>query len=92
MNSDTFVASVRNESLGDLGSVSLSVDVSTKHRVLACRKLPIAIRDKVDTEIDNLVERGVITTITEPTDWVSQVAVVNKKNGSLRICIGRLTK
>ena len=88
VNCDTFIASVRNESLGDFGSASLSVDVSTKPRVLLpCRKLPIAIRDKVKTELDNLVERGVITHINEPTDWVSQMAVVNKKNGSLRICI-----
>ena len=79
VNCDTFIASVRNESLGDLGSASLSVDVFTKPRVLPCPKLPIAILDKAETEIDNLVERGVITTITEPTDWVSQVAVVNKK-------------
>ena len=79
VNCDTFIASARNESLGDLGSASLSVDVSTKPRVLPCRKLPIAIRDKVKTELDNLAERGVITHITEPTDWVSQMAVVNKK-------------
>ena len=83
VNCDTFIASVRNESLGDLGSASLSADVSTKPRVLLCRKLPIAIRDKVKTELDNLVERGVITHITEPTDWASQMAVVNQKNGSL---------
>ena len=86
VNCDTFIASVRNGSLGDLGSASLSVDVSTKLRVLPCRKLPIAICDKGKTELDNLVERGVITHTTEPTDWVNQMAAV-KKNGSLRICI-----
>ena len=39
------------------------------------------------TELNNLVERGVLIPVTEPTQWVSQMAVVRKSNGKLRICI-----
>ena len=32
-------------------------------------------------------ENGVIAKVKEPTDWVSSLVVVEKKNGKLRICI-----
>ena len=31
---------------------------------------------------------GVLAPVEEPTEWVSQMAVVKKPDGSLRICIG----
>ena len=38
-------------------------------------------------EIDKPLERNVLVSVTEPTEWVSQMAVVRKSNGKLRICI-----
>ena len=38
-------------------------------------------------ELDRLVEKGVLVPVTEPTVWVSQMAVVHKPSGKLRICI-----
>ena len=73
----------------NLGYASLTVDPAVKHRILPCRRLPVAIRDKVKAELGSL---SVIAPISEPTQWViSQMAVVNKKNGSLRICIDSQT-
>ncbi len=37
--------------------------------------------------LDRLVEKGVLVPVTEPTEWVSQMAVVHKRDGKLRICI-----
>ena len=87
VNSDAFIATVTNDNLGHLGYASLTVDPSVKPRILPCRRLPVAICDKVKAELDTLVDKGVLAPISEPTQWVSQMAVVNKKNGSLRICI-----
>ena len=70
-----------------MGCVTLNVDEIIKSRVLPCRNISITVRDRVKSEIDNLVNAGVLTPITEPTDWVSQMAIVTKKNGDLRICI-----
>ena len=56
-------------------------------KVLPCRKVPIAIQDAVKEELDRLVNKGVLVPVTEPTEWVSQMAVVHKPNGKLRICI-----
>ncbi|KAK3738934.1 hypothetical protein RRG08_006501 [Elysia crispata] len=33
------------------------------------------------------MNRGILQRVTEPTDWVSLMDIVEKKNGSLRICI-----
>jgi hypothetical protein len=41
----------------------------------------------VKREIDKPLERNVLVSVTEPTEWVSQMAVVRKSNGKLRICI-----
>jgi hypothetical protein len=47
----------------------------------------LSLQDDVKREIDKLVERNVLVPVTEPTEWVSQMTVVRKSNGILRICI-----
>ncbi|GBM56927.1 hypothetical protein AVEN_168596-1 [Araneus ventricosus] len=34
-----------------------------------------------------MVKAGVIEKVTEPTDWVSPLVIVQKKNGALRVCL-----
>lgn len=88
VNNEKFIAKVESLStLGDLGEASLTVDPNVKPTILPCRKLPIALKDRVKADLDNLVDRGVLVPVTKPTDWVSQMAVVKKPNGKLRICI-----
>uniref|UniRef100_A0A2C9M0F0 Reverse transcriptase domain-containing protein n=1 Tax=Biomphalaria glabrata TaxID=6526 RepID=A0A2C9M0F0_BIOGL len=45
------------------------------------------MREKVKKEIELLVSRKILVPVDEPTDWVSQMVVVKKTNGNLRICI-----
>lgn len=47
----------------------------------------VGIEDAVKEELDQLVEKGVLVPMTEPTEWVSQMAVVHKPNGKLHRCI-----
>ena len=54
---------------------------------MPCRKIPLAIEDTVKKELEWQVEKYVLVPVTEPTEWVSQMAVVHKPNGKLRICI-----
>eukprot|EP00057_Strongylocentrotus_purpuratus_P021908 XP_011676382.1 PREDICTED: uncharacterized protein K02A2.6-like isoform X1 [Strongylocentrotus purpuratus] len=51
------------------------------------RTIPHKIRDKVKAEIERMEEIGVIERVTEPTDWVSQMTVVHKPDGRVRICL-----
>lgn len=88
VNEDKFVAAVAEvETLGDLGQAHLHIDPATVPKALPCRRLPLALTNDVHKELDNLVARGVLIPVDEPTPWVSQMAVVRKANKSLRICI-----
>ena len=80
--------SVFSEGLGKLpGTVRLHLKENYEAKVLPCRRIPFAIQNEVKSELDRLVNLGVLAEVTEPTEWVNQMATVRKKNGSLRICI-----
>ena len=40
-------------------------------------------------ELDDMEKRGVIRKVEEPTDWVNSMAIVEKPNSSLWICLDR---
>lgn len=69
------------------GAAHLSLNESARPVALPARKVPIAMRKKFLVELQRLVRLGVITKVDEPTDWVSQVAIVTKKSVDLRVCI-----
>jgi len=82
-------ADVFSDTLGTLpGEAHLSVDKSVQPVILPARNLPISLRPRVKKELNRLLELGVISTIDEPTDWVSQMVVVEKKRTDrVRLCI-----
>ena len=89
VNNHKFVGKVQTESedLGDLGEAKLCVDPNVKPKILPSRRIPIALESDVQVEINRLVGAGVLVAVDEPTEWVSQMAVVRKPSGKLRICI-----
>ena len=87
INKECVISQVSTPQLGDLGEATHRIDESVPPKVLPSRKVPIAIQDAVKEELDQLVNKGVLVPVTEPTEWVSQMAVVHKPNGKLRICI-----
>ena len=87
-NEENYIGKVEaSTDLGDLGEVTLKLDNSSKPRQLPCRKIPFALQDSCKKELNTLVERGILAPVTEPTEWVSQMALAEKQNGKLRICI-----
>ena len=88
VNAESFIAKIAtNDDLGNLGVVSLHVDPYIRPKVLPSRNIPIALRQTVKAKLDELVHRKVISPVHEPTDWVSQMAIVKKPNGDIRVCI-----
>ena len=69
------------------GKVHLEVDPSVTPVKLPLRKLPLAIKDKVKAELDNMVRKGIISPVDKPCDWISALLVVTKPNNQVRICI-----
>ena len=55
--------------------------------VHAARRVPIALRGDVKKELARMESLNVISKIEEPTDWVSSMVVIRKKNNALRICL-----
>ena len=53
----------------------------------APRKVPLALRDKFKAELDRMEAANVIEQVNIPTDWVNSIVVVEKPNGSLRVCL-----
>ena len=64
----------------------MELDETVKPVVHPPRKVPVALRDRLKEELDKLVREKVITSVTEPTNWVSSLVLVNKPE-KLRICI-----
>ena len=51
------------------------------------KNVPIALHSKLEKELRRMQELGIITPVSEPTDWVSSIVTVEKPNGSLRVCL-----
>ena len=71
------------------GAVRLLVNKNIHPHIDAPRKTPIALKDYIKQELDNMVKDKIIRKITEPINWVSSLAYSHKKDGSLRICLDR---
>ncbi len=52
------------------------------------RAIPFAFRDKLKAELDLLQEQGIITPVTEPTEWCAPIVVTPKKGtDQIRMCV-----
>jgi hypothetical protein len=69
------------------GEYNITVDPSVRPVVQPARKVPLNLRPKLKQLLDDLERRGVIVKRTEPTEWVNALSLVEKKNGSLRVCM-----
>ena len=75
------------EGLGELpGEYKIITDERVKPKVHPPRRVPVAVRPKIKEKLDDLVQRNVITPVTEPTEWVSSMLAVIKPN-KIRICL-----
>ena len=57
------------------------------HAIFTPRHVPLPLRSKVAEELDRMEKAGVISKVTEPTEWCAGMVVVPKKSGNVRICV-----
>ncbi|XP_032091803.1 uncharacterized protein K02A2.6-like, partial [Thamnophis elegans] len=65
--------------------ISLSLDPQVAPIRLKARRVPFALRPKVEAELDKLVAQGIL----EPVDhspWETPIVIAVKADGSIRIC------
>ena len=68
------------------GQYHLELDENAKPIVHPPRKVPVAIKEGLHTELNRLCDMNVITSVTKPTPWVSSLVTVVKSD-KLRVCI-----
>ena len=80
--------SVFRDTVGKLSSsYKIRVDESVSPVQHAPRRVPAALRSQLKEELDRMEELGIIARVTVPTEWVSSLVVVPKKDSKLRICL-----
>ena len=74
--------------IGNLsGKVTLHLKEGATPFIDPLRKYSIHLKPKLKVELDTMEEQGVITRVTEHSDWCSSLATSIKRDGSLRICL-----
>ena len=68
------------------GKLHLEIDKTVTPVINPPRRVPFALKEKLESELDRLEKLEMIRKVKEPTDWVSSLVVVEKPNGKLRIC------
>ena len=85
---DAPVFEVFSEEVGQLdGEYRIKIDSTVNPVQHAPRRVPVALRNRLKSELDKMVEQEIISPVTTPTPWVSSLVVVSKPNGKLRLCL-----
>ena len=77
------------QGLGNLGgeyTIKLGPDAKP-YSLFIPRHVPLPLRPKVEEELNRMEKEGVISKVSEPTQWCAGMVVVPKKSGSVRICV-----
>ena len=76
---------------GEIGLLSgehhINLDKSVPPVINPPRRVPFGLKKQVKNELDRMLRLGIISKVEEPTDWVNPVVIVEKPNGSIRICL-----
>ena len=68
------------------GSYEIAIDHLVSLVKHAPRRIPVSIKTRVKEELDRLANLQAITTVKEPTEWISSMICIKKPN-KLRICL-----
>ncbi len=80
------VFAVEDRELGDCNLVEVEISTGdAKPIAQPLRRTPITIRDKIDEEINTMLEMGIIC--ESWSDWASPIVAGSKPDGSVQICV-----
>ena len=65
----------------------IAINPDAKPTVNRARRIPLSMEDKVRAELDKMEANDIISKVDQPTEWVSSMVVIEKKNGQVRICL-----
>ena len=73
--------------LGKLGKYHITLQEGCEAVVNPPRCVPHSLKGKLKHTLQKNMESGVLVKVDQPTDWVHNLVIVEKKNGSLRLCL-----
>ena len=73
--------------LGNLGTYHITMVDNCTPVVNPPRRVPHSLKERLHHALDKNVKSGVLVKVDQPTDWVNNLVIVEKKNGSLRLCL-----
>ena len=73
--------------LGNLGRYHITMVANCTPVVNPPRRVPHSLKQRLHHALDKNVKSGVLVKVDQPTDWVNNLVIVEKKNGSLRLCL-----
>ena len=62
-------------------------DGAVPYSLFTPRNVAIPLRDKVHKELERMEAMGVISKVSQPTEWCAGMVVVPKRSGEVRICV-----
>ena len=69
----------------------IHVDPNVKPVAQSSRRVPFALRDKLEMEIQRLLKDDIIEPVEGPTPWVSPLVIIPKQSGDIRVCVDMRT-
>ncbi|XP_019632633.1 PREDICTED: uncharacterized protein K02A2.6-like [Branchiostoma belcheri] len=69
------------------GEYHITVDPTAKPVVHPPRRVPLELKERLKDQLMEMQDRGIISAVTQPTDWVNSIIIKEKPNGKLRICL-----
>ena len=81
-------ATVFGDGIGELeGEYRIRLDDTVDPIQHAPRRVPVALRDRLKATLDDMVRDDIIEAVEKPTEWISSMVVITKKDNKLRICL-----
>ena len=65
----------------------ITIDQNIATIITPARKIPVALLDKLKFELEIMQRLDVLESVSELTEWVNLLVIVEKPNGKLRICV-----
>ncbi|GBM83931.1 hypothetical protein AVEN_236585-1 [Araneus ventricosus] len=51
------------------------------------RRVPLTVKPKLELKLKELEAQGIIVKVDQPKEWVSNIVIIEKANGTIRICL-----
>lgn len=69
------------------GEINLELIDNYEAKIEPPRRVPFALINPLKIELDRMEKLGIITKVTEPTEWVNSMVLINKKGSGLRVVL-----